>query len=133
MANIIHTVLARPSERPRNFVKKYVIPPPVSRLFIVVQRQSAEQSQNLLDAETLSSVPVVFLFFIFLPSFSEYFVGAVDYSVGSVRILCYPRQLCVSPLIKPEVGSDPTKFQLIMAGIGILAFVIIFTSTFFYK
>ena len=41
--------------------------------------------------------------------------------------------LVVFPLIKPEVGSDPTKFQLIMAGIGILAFVIIFTSTFFYK
>ena len=37
--------------------------------------------------------------------------------------------LVVFPLIKPEVGSDPTKFQLIMAGIGILAFVIIFTST----
>lgn len=41
--------------------------------------------------------------------------------------------LVVFPLIKPEIGSDPTKFQLIMAGIGILAFVIIFTSTFFYK
>ena len=41
--------------------------------------------------------------------------------------------LVVFPLIKPEVGSDPTKFQLIMTGIGVLAFVIIFASTFFYK
>ncbi|MGN0545658.1 MAG: MFS transporter [Acutalibacteraceae bacterium] len=41
--------------------------------------------------------------------------------------------LVVFPLIKPEIGSDPTKFQLIMLGIGIGAFIVIFTSTFFYK
>lgn len=41
--------------------------------------------------------------------------------------------LVVFPLIKPEVGSDPTQFQIIMTCIGAGTFLIIFTSTFFYK
>ena len=41
--------------------------------------------------------------------------------------------LVVFPNIKPEVGEDPTRFQLIMAGIGVFSFIIIFVSTFFYK
>lgn len=41
--------------------------------------------------------------------------------------------LVVFPIIKPEVGSDPTQFQLTMAAIGVFTFLIIFASTFFYK
>ena len=41
--------------------------------------------------------------------------------------------LVVFPLIKPEVGSDPKKFQIIMTCIGIGTFLVIFISTFFYK
>jgi len=41
--------------------------------------------------------------------------------------------LVVFPLIKPEVGESPLRFQLIMTAIGVAAFVIIFASTFFYK
>lgn len=41
--------------------------------------------------------------------------------------------LVVFPIIKPEVGADPTKFQLIMLGIGVVSFLVIFASTFFYK
>lgn len=41
--------------------------------------------------------------------------------------------LVVFPLIKPEVGSDPTQFQIIMTCIGIGTFLVIFISTFFYK
>lgn len=41
--------------------------------------------------------------------------------------------LMVFPMIKPEVGSDPTRFQLIMTVIGVVTFLVIFVSTFFYK
>lgn len=41
--------------------------------------------------------------------------------------------LVIFPMIKPEVGSDPTGFQLIMTAIGVLTFLVIFISTFFYK
>ena len=41
--------------------------------------------------------------------------------------------LVVFPLIKPEPGENPLQFQLIMTGIGIFSFLIIFLSTFFYK
>lgn len=41
--------------------------------------------------------------------------------------------LVVFPIIKPEVGEDPTRFQLIMTGIGVVSFIVIFASTFFYK
>lgn len=41
--------------------------------------------------------------------------------------------LVVYPLIKPDVGEDTTMFKLIMTGIGVLSFVVIFFSTWFYK
>jgi GPH family glycoside/pentoside/hexuronide:cation symporter len=41
--------------------------------------------------------------------------------------------LVAFPLIKPEVGESPLKFQLIMTAIGVFAFAVIFISTFFYK
>lgn len=41
--------------------------------------------------------------------------------------------LVLFPLIKPEPGDDPTRFQLIMAAIGLGSFLVIFISTFFYK
>ncbi len=41
--------------------------------------------------------------------------------------------LVVFPMIKPEVGSDPTQFRIIMTCIGVFAFIVIFVSTFFYK
>ena len=41
--------------------------------------------------------------------------------------------LVLFPLIKPEPGDDPTRFQLIMAAIGLGSFLVIFFSTFFYK
>lgn len=41
--------------------------------------------------------------------------------------------LVLFPLIKPAPGEDCLKFQIVMAAIGLLAFIIIFVSTFFYK
>ncbi|MBQ9227739.1 MAG: MFS transporter [Eubacterium sp.] len=41
--------------------------------------------------------------------------------------------LVLFPLIKPDVGEDPKRFQLIMVVIGVVTFAVIFTSTFFYK
>lgn len=41
--------------------------------------------------------------------------------------------LVIFPLIKPDVGGDPTQFQIIMAVIGVVAFLVIFFSTFCYK
>ena len=41
--------------------------------------------------------------------------------------------LVLFPLIKPEVGSDPKQFQIIMTAIGLVTFIVIFASTFFYK
>ena len=41
--------------------------------------------------------------------------------------------LVLFPMIKPEVGESPRQFQIIMAGIGIVTFIVIFASTFFYK
>ena len=41
--------------------------------------------------------------------------------------------LVLFPLIKPAPGESCTRFQIIMAAIGILSFAVIFISTFFYK
>lgn len=41
--------------------------------------------------------------------------------------------LVLFPLIKPEVGGNPRPFQLIMTAIGVVTFIVIFASTFFYK
>lgn len=41
--------------------------------------------------------------------------------------------MVVYPIIKPDVGDDTLPFRLIMTGIGVLAFIVIFFSTFFYK
>jgi glycoside/pentoside/hexuronide:cation symporter, GPH family len=51
--------------------------------------------------------------------------------VLSVFSLAIP--LVLLPVIQPEPGESPLKFQFIMSAIGVLAGVIIFTSTFFYK
>ena len=41
--------------------------------------------------------------------------------------------LVLFPIIKPAPGEDCTKFQIIMAAIGVVSFIVIFISTFFYK
>ena len=41
--------------------------------------------------------------------------------------------LVVFPLIKPDVGEDTLPFKLIMTGIGVASFIIIFLSTWHYK
>jgi GPH family glycoside/pentoside/hexuronide:cation symporter len=41
--------------------------------------------------------------------------------------------LVLFPIIKPAPGESCLKFQVIMAAIGVLAFAVIFISTFFYK
>ncbi len=41
--------------------------------------------------------------------------------------------LVILPLIQPEPGQDATRFQIIMAAIGIVAGLVIFFSTFFYS
>ena len=41
--------------------------------------------------------------------------------------------LVLFPIIKPEVGANPRPFQLTMAAIGLVTFIVIFASTFFYK
>lgn len=48
-------------------------------------------------------------------------------------LLSMAAPLIIFPLIKPEVGEDAAGFQIIMAVIGIAAFLVIFISTFFYK
>lgn len=48
-------------------------------------------------------------------------------------VLSLAAPLVIFPLLKPDVGEDATRFQLIMAGIGAAAFAVIFFSTFFYK
>ena len=59
---------------------------------------------------------------------SGIFIWKIGFSLITLAV-----PLVVFPMIKPEVGSDPTQFQLIMTGIGVLAFLVIFISTFFYK
>ena len=59
---------------------------------------------------------------------SSIFIWKIAFSVITLAV-----PLVVFPLIKPEVGSDPTQFQLIMTAIGVVAFLVIFISTFFYK
>ncbi len=59
---------------------------------------------------------------------SSIFVWKIGFSLISLSV-----PLVVFPMIKPEVGSDPTNFRLIMSGIGVFAFLVIFFSTFFYK
>ena len=41
--------------------------------------------------------------------------------------------LVLFPIIRPEIGADDTVFQLIMVGIAIVAGLIIWLSTYFYK
>lgn len=41
--------------------------------------------------------------------------------------------LVLFPIIKPEVGESPLRFQIIMLCIGVVTFLVIFLSTFFYK
>ncbi len=59
---------------------------------------------------------------------SGIFIWKIGFSLITLAV-----PLVVFPMIKPEVGSDPTRFQIIMAAIGAAAFVVIFVSTFFYK
>ncbi|MBQ6165332.1 MAG: MFS transporter [Clostridia bacterium] len=41
--------------------------------------------------------------------------------------------LVVFPLIKPAPGESPKQFQIIMTALGVVTFLVIFASTFFYK
>ena len=59
---------------------------------------------------------------------SSIFIWKIGFSLISMAV-----PLVVFPMIKPDVGSDPTRFQLIMTAIGVFAFLAIFLSTFFYK
>ncbi len=59
---------------------------------------------------------------------SGIFIWKIGFSLITLAV-----PLVVFPMIKPEVGSDPTRFQIIMACIGVAAFLVIFFSTFFYK
>ena len=59
---------------------------------------------------------------------SSIFIWKIGFSLISLAV-----PLVVFPMIKPEVGADPTRFQIIMTGIGVFAFLVIFLSTFFYK
>ncbi|MBR1811425.1 MAG: MFS transporter [Clostridia bacterium] len=59
---------------------------------------------------------------------SSIFIWKIFFSLISLSV-----PLVLFPLIRPEVGSDPTQFRIIMTCIGIGAFLVIFISTFFYK
>lgn len=59
---------------------------------------------------------------------SSIFIWKIGFSLITLSV-----PLVLFPNIKPEVGTDPTRFQIIMTAIGALAFVVIFVSTFFYK
>ncbi len=59
---------------------------------------------------------------------SGIFIWKIGFSLITLAV-----PLVVFPLIKPEVGSDPTRFQIIMTCIGVVSFLVIFVSTFFYK
>ena len=59
---------------------------------------------------------------------SSIFIWKIGFSLITLAV-----PLVVFPMIKPEVGSDPTRFQIIMTVIGVAAFLVIFFSTFFYK
>jgi len=41
--------------------------------------------------------------------------------------------MVIMPMIEPDPGADPTMFRLILAGIAVVAGIIIFCSTWFYK
>ena len=59
---------------------------------------------------------------------SGIFLWKIGFSLISLSV-----PLVVFPLIKPEVGEDPFRFQMIMTAIGVCAFLVIFFSTFFYR
>ncbi|MBQ3817204.1 MAG: MFS transporter, partial [Clostridia bacterium] len=59
---------------------------------------------------------------------SNIFIWKICFSIIS---LAFP--LVVVPLIQPKPGEPATKFRVIVSCIGILAFIIIFSSTFFIK
>ena len=59
---------------------------------------------------------------------SSIFIWKIGFSLITLSV-----PLVVFPLLKPEVGTDPTRFQIIMVAIGVVAFAVIFISTFFYK
>ncbi len=59
---------------------------------------------------------------------SNIFLWKIFFSLISLSV-----PLVIFPLIKPEPGESPLKFQIIMASLGLLIFLVIFISTFFYK
>ena len=59
---------------------------------------------------------------------SSIFIWKIGFSLISLSV-----PLVVFPLIKPEVGENPFRFQMIMTVIGVFAFLVIFFSTFFYR
>lgn len=59
---------------------------------------------------------------------SSIFIWKIGFSLISLSV-----PLVVFPLIKPEVGENPFRFQMTMTAIGVFAFLVIFFSTFFYR
>ena len=59
---------------------------------------------------------------------SGIFLWKIGFSLISLSV-----PLVVFPLIKPEVGENPLRFQLIMTAVGVCSFLVIFFSTFFYS
>ena len=59
---------------------------------------------------------------------SSIFIMKIFFSLISLGV-----PLVLFPIIKPAPGDDCTRFQIIMAAIGIVSFAVIFISTFFYK
>ena len=59
---------------------------------------------------------------------SNIFLWKIFFTLVSLAV-----PLVVFPLIKPAPGESPRTFRLIMTALGVVTFVIIFVSTFFYK
>ena len=59
---------------------------------------------------------------------SGIFIWKIIFSIVPLSV-----PLILVPMIKPEVGESATTFRIIMAIIGVVAFVLVFISTFFYK
>ena len=59
---------------------------------------------------------------------SNIFLWKIFFSLVSLGV-----PLVLFPIIKPNPGDSPKQFQIIMTILGIVIFVVIFASTFFYK
>lgn len=59
---------------------------------------------------------------------SNIFLWKIFFSLISLSV-----PLVLFPIIKPAPGDNPVKFQIFMAVLGLVIFLVIFASTFFYK